>query len=231
MPATEAGSMYFAGSKSPPSKVRTWRCMSVAVRPGWTDVTRSVGLLRAEDVRVGAQRELAGRVRAPQRVGVQPGARVDQHDVARRRAQGGQQQPGQLGHRHHVDLVGVPPVGGAHLRQRAEAGDAGRVHQHVQPVDVGHRGRAPPGSRSAPPATGGRRACPPPRTTGPPRRGRPAAGRGCPPGTAATAAPMPRDAPVIRARGRSVMALTVRKVRARVNAAARQVMASSRTVP
>jgi hypothetical protein len=96
-------------------------------------------LLGAQRVGEGAQRVLARRVGRPPGAGGQPGPGVQQHHPAAGGPQGRQQQPGQLGHRHHVDLELAPPGPGRRLGDGAEHADAGRVHQHVEPLDAAHR--------------------------------------------------------------------------------------------
>ena len=82
--------------------------------------------------------------RTPSRAGREPGPGVEQHHPAAGGPQRGQQQPGQLGHGHHVDLELPPPGGGVVSATVPSSADAGRVHQHVEPLDaayrLGHRG-------------------------------------------------------------------------------------------
>src|SRR5690606_14659867 len=90
--------------------------------------------LAAQRVGQGAQPVLAGGVGAPPRVGGQPGAGVDEDDVAAGGAQPGQQQAGQLGGGDEVGGERLLPDGGREVADRAEFDDSGDVEQGVEAV-------------------------------------------------------------------------------------------------
>ena len=144
-PTRPAGSA--PGRYTPPSWRTTSRCISVSVRPGNTEVTRTPwpsSSARSASAKARSANLLAAYDPHPG-LGRPPGAGVDQDHPTAGGAQRGQHQPGQLGDRHDVHLELLPPGVGGGVGDGAEQPDPGGVHQHVEPGDardgLGHRPR------------------------------------------------------------------------------------------